>query len=161
MATIHVSGFSQHVHIYLKHNAGDTTLLAKTKNHNSFKEVLRMPSKQLWEHDISQCVAFCFVSTKAAVHRKSLDSLWIAALPMESGTEPGEESWLQLSIMFLDCLFTIKDLLTFTHCSTSCFNFSFKIFYDAVDACICRQNLKFQIVLRFVFLTQQRGVSLY
>lgn len=77
---------------------------------------------------------------------------------MESGTEPGEESWLQLSIMFLDCLFTIKDLLTFTHCSTPCFNFSFKIFYDAVDACICRQNLKFQIVLRFVFLTQQRGV---
>lgn len=113
MAEICGSGFSQHVHSYLKHNAEETTLLAKKKNHNSFKEVLRVPSKQLWEHNISQCVAFCFVSTKAAVHRKSLDSLWIAALPTESGTEPGEESWLQLSIMFLDCLFTITDLLTF------------------------------------------------
>lgn len=56
------------------------------------------------------CVAFCFVSAKAAVHRrKNLDWLWIAALPTESGTAPaerrgdergGEESGLQCGIMF-------------------------------------------------------------
>lgn len=49
-----------------------------------------MFSRQLFEHNISQYVALCFVSTKAAVRRKSLASLWIAALPTESGTEPGE-----------------------------------------------------------------------
>lgn len=39
---------------------------------------------------MSCCVAICFVSTKAAVHRKSLDALSNAALPKESGTQPGE-----------------------------------------------------------------------
>lgn len=79
MAEICGSGFSQQLLVYLKHNAEETASLAEKKN-------LWVPSKQLWEHNISQCVAFCFVSTKAAVHRKSLDSLWIAALPTESGT---------------------------------------------------------------------------
>ena len=46
--------------------------------------------------NISQCVAFCFVSTKAAVHRKSLDALWIAALSTETGTEPGEKGGREL-----------------------------------------------------------------
>lgn len=43
---------------------------------------------QLW----GQSVAFCFVSTKAAVHRKSLASLWIAALQSQAQSlERGEE----------------------------------------------------------------------
>lgn len=98
MAEICGGGFSLCCHIYeskTKHNAEETALLTKwnikKNNPNAFREVFFwVASQQLWEHNISQCVAFCFVSTKAAVHRKSLDSVWTAALPTESGTEPGE-----------------------------------------------------------------------
>lgn len=40
-------------------------------------------------HNISRFVALCFVSAKAAVHRrKNLDRLWTAALPTEPGQHP-------------------------------------------------------------------------
>ena len=41
---------------------------------------------------MNQCDAFCFVSTMAAVHRKSSASVWIVALPTELGESRGKLS---------------------------------------------------------------------
>lgn len=114
----HGSDSSWQAHLCREQNATGNS--GEIKNLNSFRQ--GMLPRRLWEHDISCCVAFCFVSAKAAVHRKNLDWLWTAALPTESGTEPaerggegrrGEESCLQCGIMFPQCLFTITALLIF------------------------------------------------
>lgn len=97
-----------------KQNAAETTTITTTttaaerhKGSKSFQAPFLLCLRgNFCEHNISCCVAFCFVSAKAAVHRrKNLDWLWIAALPTESGTAPaerrGEErSCLQCGIMF-------------------------------------------------------------